>query len=202
MAKATIEHGQTRRLGDLKPHPKNSRTHPPEQIEKLIASMSEFGLTRPIFIDDKDVILAGHGAWEAATKKFGTDHEVAVSIAKGWTDAQKRGYVVADNKLGELSTWDVPMLQGELKALQTKGFKLEAVGFKPLDVEAVLKPPAAPKQSSRIGTGVMQYNLVFDNAEQQQRFFAFIRKLKAGYPGQATVAAKLDAFLDEQDVKA
>lgn len=202
MAKPSIEHGQKRRLGDLKPHPKNSRAHPPEQIAKLVASMGEFGLTRPLFVDDKNVILAGHGAWEAAVQKWGVDYEVGVSVATGWTDAMKRAYVIADNKLGELSTWDVPMLQGELKELQTKGFKLDAVGFKPLDVEAVLKPPAPPKQSSRVGTGVLQYNLVFDNAEQQQRFFAFVRKLKAGYPNAATIAAKLDAFLDEQDVKA
>lgn len=200
MAKPSIEHGQTRRLGDLKPHPKNSRTHPPEQIAKLVASMGEFDLTRPLFVDDKDTILAGHGAWEAAVQKWGVDHEVAVSVARNWPDAKKRAYVIADNKLGELSQWDVPMLQGELKELQTKGFKLEAVGFKPLDVEAVLQPPAPPKQSSRVGTGVLQYNLVFDNAEQQQRWFTFIRKLKAGYSENATIAGKLDAFLTEQGI--
>lgn len=201
MAKATVEHGQTRRLGDLKPHPKNSRTHPPEQIEKLVASMTEFDMTRPLFIDDKDVILAGHGAWEAATKKFGVDFEVPVSIAKGWTEAKKRAYVIADNQLASLSSWDVPMLRSELQELHAvKGMELKPLGFTALQAQGILEPPvvAPAKQSSRTGTGVIQFNIVFDDAEQQQRWFAFSRKIKAAYPEPVTFAAKLHKFLEDQ----
>lgn len=200
MAKPYIEHGQTRRLGDLKPHPKNSKVHPKEQIDALVASMAEWDWTRPVLVDDKNVILAGHGAVEAGTIKFGADYQVPVSVAHGWSEAKKRSYIIADNKLPELGSWNAPVLQSELQELHAvKGMELKPLGFTTLTAQAVLEPPAAApaKQSSRTGTGVIQFNIVFDDAEQQQRFFAFSRKLKAAYPEPGTFAAKLHKFLED-----
>lgn len=197
MARQRIEHGQTRRVGDLKPHPKNSRSHSKAQIEQLAASLTEFDLTRPLFIDDKDTVLAGHGMREAIILKRGQDHVVAVSIAHGWTDKQKRAYVIADNQLGTLSEWDVPMLQSELRELQAQSFELAPMGFTKLSVAAILEPPAAAK-GTRTPSAVISYTLVFDNAEQQQVWFNFVRKVKAQYPDHKTFAAKFTEFLREQ----
>lgn len=137
MAKPTVEHGQTRRLGDLSPHPKNSRLHSEEQVTQIAASMTEWDWTVPMLVDDSNVILAGHGRREAGLKKFGPEYQVPVSVARGWTDEQKRAYVIADNRITELATWDTPMLRAELRELDMSGFKLELMGFSAAD----LAPP-------------------------------------------------------------
>jgi hypothetical protein len=197
LAKQWVEHGQKRRLGDLKPHPKNSRKHPQEQITALVAAMGEWDWTRPLLIDDKGVILAGHGAVQAGMVKFGADFEAPVSVAHGWTESKKRAYIIADNQLTELSQWDQPMLQAELKELSANPGYLQPMGFTQLRVAEILEPkPQA--QGSRTPSPVIQTNIVFDTADQQQTWFSFIRKLKAQYPDQATVAGKLNEFLKEQ----
>lgn len=88
--KQWVEHGQIRRLGDLKPHPRNSRVHTPEQIDMIAASMGEWDFTMPILVDDEDTILAGHGRQLAGIKKFGAQKDVPVAIAHGWTEEMKR----------------------------------------------------------------------------------------------------------------
>lgn len=149
---ARVEHGQRRRLGDLSPHPKNSRLHSEEQVSQIAASMTEWDWTIPMLVDEAGVILAGHGRREAGLKKFGPDYEVPVSVAIDWTDEQKRAYVIADNRITELATWDAPMLKAELIALDMSGFKLELMGFTQADLQtprvanpdAEIEPPKKP----------------------------------------------------------
>lgn len=198
MAKAYMEHGQKRRLGDLKPHPKNSRQHSDQQIDQIVAAMVEWDFTSPMIIDDKNIILAGHGRQLAGIKKFGADYEAPVVIAHGWSEQKKRTYIIADNRLAELATWNEPLLQSELKELSAgKSFELKPLGFTKLEAARILEPPAGQK-SSRVPNAVVSYNLVFDNVQQQQTWYTFVRKLKAGYTDQVTLAAKFDAFLKEQ----
>ena len=94
----------------------NSRTHSAEQVTQIVASIAEFGFTNPILIDEKGVIIAGHGRVQTAQKLKLT--EVPCIILEGLTEAQKKAYVIADNKLAMNAGWDSEMLSLELKSLE------------------------------------------------------------------------------------
>lgn len=94
----TIEHWP---LDRLRPYERNARTHSPEQVAKIAASITEFGFTNPILVDGADGIIAGHGRLMAA-RDLGLT-EVPVIVLDHLTDAQRRAYILADNKLAELA---------------------------------------------------------------------------------------------------
>lgn len=121
----------------LKPHPRNSKTHPPEQIESIAASIREFGFTRPLLIDDKNTILAGHGARLAVMVDGMEDiaRDVPVRIGHNLTDDQKLALVIADNRLTELGQWDRDLLAGSLGDLVAAGFNIDLSGFNSFDLE-------------------------------------------------------------------
>lgn len=123
----------------LKPHPKNARAHSPAQIDEIGRSIEAVGWTRPVIIDEKGEILAGHGATLAALQRGIT--EVPVIVRKGLTEALKRSYRLADNKLAEKSTWDTPLLREELGLLKGMGFDLALTGFDQDEISFMLAPP-------------------------------------------------------------
>lgn len=100
----------------LVPHARNSKKHPQEQINQIRASIREFGFARPVVIDDTDIILAGHGAVLAAMAEGLS--EIPCAQLSGLTEAQKRAYIVADNKIAENAEWDWDLLGAELKELE------------------------------------------------------------------------------------
>lgn len=112
---------------DLIPYARNSRTHSDEQVNQIAASIKEFGFTNPIIIDEDNGIIAGHGRIMAANK-LKLDEVPCVQVT-GWTEAQKKAYVIADNKLALNAGWDEEMLSIELMDLQELGFDLELTGF-------------------------------------------------------------------------
>lgn len=120
----------------LKPYDKNSRTHSPEQIQQLCASIQEWGWTIPILIDPDYIIIAGHARIEAA-KKLGIT-EVPCLVATNWTEAQKKAYVIADNKLAENAGWDEEFLASEFAELNEAGYDLGLTGFEHSEIESIL----------------------------------------------------------------
>lgn len=106
---------------------RNSRKHSDAQVEMIAASMKEWGWTNPCLVDEDGMIIAGHGR-VMASKKLGFA-EVPVMVARGWTEAQKRAYVIADNQLAMAATWDDDMLKVELSGLKLEGFDMELLGF-------------------------------------------------------------------------
>jgi len=116
-----------RKVSALVPYARNSRTHSPEQVDQIAASIKEWGFTTPILVDTDGQIIAGHGRLLAA-QKLGLD-EVPTMTAEGWTDAQKKAYVIADNKLALNAGWDNAMLAVEMKELGDLGFDLDLTGF-------------------------------------------------------------------------
>ena len=126
-------------IDELLPYARNSRTHSDEQIAQIVASMKEFGWTIPVLADEGGMILAGHGRILAA-RVLGYA-EVPVMIARGWSDAQKRAYVIADNKLAENAGWDLDILKIEMADLGEIGFDLDLIGFSEAEVEDLLKEP-------------------------------------------------------------
>ena len=116
-----------RRVDDLLPYVRNSRTHSPEQVAKLAGAIKEFGWTVPILVDKDGVIVAGHGRVMAA-RKLGVD-VVPTIVLDHLTEAQKRAYVIADNRLALDAGWDDEMLKVELGELTGEGFDLALTGF-------------------------------------------------------------------------
>lgn len=112
---------------------RNARTHSDEQVEQIAASMREFGWTVPVLVDEGGIIIAGHGRILAAGK-LGIG-EVPVMIAKGWTEAQKMAYRLADNQIPMNAGWDEDMLRIELTDLAKLDFPMDLIGFD--DVELV-----------------------------------------------------------------
>jgi DNA modification methylase len=122
---------------NLIPYVRNSRTHSDEQVAQIASSIREFGFTNPIIIDAENNIIAGHGRVLAA-QKLGIK-EVPCVVVDGWSEAQKKAYVIADNKLALNAGWDDAMLAIEFQELQDLGFDLSLTGFSNDEILA-LKP--------------------------------------------------------------
>lgn len=118
---------ERRKVADLVPYARNSRTHSDEQVSQIAASIKEWGWTVPCLIEPDGGVIAGHGRIMAA-QRLGIA-EVPCMVADGWTDAQKRAYVIADNKLAINADWDDAMLGVELGELADLDFDLSLTGF-------------------------------------------------------------------------
>lgn len=103
---------ERRPIDGLIPYARNSRTHSDAQVAQIAASIREWGWTMPVLIDEQGCIIAGHGRVLAA-RKLGLA-EVPCMIAAGWTEAQRRAYVIADNKLALNAGWDDDLLRLEI----------------------------------------------------------------------------------------
>ena len=149
-----IEHIPVSKLVDFS---RNSRTHSDNQITQLMASIQEFGFTNPILIDEQSMIIAGHGR-VCAAKKMGIDAVPCVRIT-GLNEAQKRAYVIADNKLAMNAGWDDKLLAIEISELGDLGFDLSVTGFDGGELDDILcasgkegltDPDDVPAESDRV----------------------------------------------------
>lgn len=125
-------------VSKLIPYAKNSRTHDDAQVAQIAASIKEFGWTNPILVDGDKGVIAGHGRLLAA-RKLGYD-KVPVIELKHMTEAQKRAYVIADNKLALNAGWDNNFLALELQDLKDQDFDLTLLGFDDKELDALLAP--------------------------------------------------------------
>lgn len=158
---STIE---TLPIDALVPYARNSRTHSPEQVAQIAASIREFGFTNPVLIDEAGGIIAGHGRVLGA-RAVGMDAVPCLRLV-GLSEAQKRAYVIADNKLALNAGWDDALLALEMRDLQGMDFDLGLLGFDTSEIDQLLagldatpegdtdaddvpEPPAAPV--SRLG---------------------------------------------------
>lgn len=145
----------------LVPYARNARTHSEEQVAQIAASISEFGWTSPILVDGGNGVVAGHGRLLAA-RKLGMAQVPVVELA-GLTEAQRRAYVLADNRLALEAGWDDALLRLEIADLAGDGFDLGLLGFSEDEMadlfpatpvgltgpDAIPDPPSAP--TSRLG---------------------------------------------------
>ena len=125
---------ERRPVRDLVPSARNARLHSDDQIEQIAASISEFGWTAPVLIDEAGNIIAGHGRLLAA-ELMGIG-EVPTMVARGWSDAMKRAYLIADNKLTENGGWDQALLRIELNDLAALGYE-GLTGFSEIELRAM-----------------------------------------------------------------
>jgi hypothetical protein len=121
----------------------NARTHSRKQIRQIADSIKRFGFLNPVLVDDANKIIAGHGRVEAA-KLLGLAAVPALRVSH-LTDAEKRAYVLADNRLAELAGWDREILAIELQGLVDIGFEVEVTGFLIPQIDLVLDQAAEAK---------------------------------------------------------
>lgn len=114
-------------LDQIKPYPRNARLHSEEQVAQIAASMKRFGVTSPVLVDEEGVLIYGHGR-RAAAELLGLE-ALPVSIARGWSEDEKRGYRITDNQLALNAEWDTPVLKVDLRELQLSGFDVPLLGF-------------------------------------------------------------------------
>lgn len=120
-------------IDKLVPYINNARTHSPAQIKQIQASIREFGFINPVLIDGKHNIIAGHGRIMAA-KNEGLDRVPCLFI-EHLTEAQKKAYIIADNKLAENAGWDMELLRVELEGLQALDFNMDLIGFDDIELD-------------------------------------------------------------------
>jgi hypothetical protein len=135
-AKIFIDKGQSMKIhkdltmkntASLTAYDRNSRTHSPEQIAQIAASICEFGFTNPVLIDEQGGVIAGHGRVLAAQQlKL---EQIPCLTLEGLTEIQKRAYVIADNKLSEMGGWNEQLLYEELEEISLQSIDFDLCGL-------------------------------------------------------------------------
>jgi ParB-like chromosome segregation protein Spo0J len=169
----------------LLPYAKNSKKHPPEQVKEIVASIKQWGWTMPILVDETGTVIAGHGRLLAA-KKLQLP-KVPVVSAKGWSEAQKRAYVIADNKLTENGGWDKGVLADELAALKDLNFDLNLTGFDDKELDKLIGDPEDPDTGPQIGDD-LKYSVVVECQDELQQTELLDRFEKDGLKCKALVS--------------
>jgi ParB-like chromosome segregation protein Spo0J len=119
---------QMKAIGELVPYARNARVHSEQQVGQIADSIRRWGFTMPVLVDENGMIIAGHGRVMAA-KLLGLK-EVPIVAATGWSEPEKRAYVLADNQIASKSTWDAELLGIELADLRDLDFvDLSDLGF-------------------------------------------------------------------------
>ena len=162
-------------IDDLVPYANNAKIHDKKQIAQLRASLREFGFVTPVLIDFDSNIIAGHGRVEAARAEGMT--EVPCVLVSNLTEAQRKAYILADNRLSETSAWDTEALKIELEGLEALQFDTGLIGF---DAEAVKEievsgyTRAAPGQSAEDA----KHFWGDDEGEENAEYDEFVDKFK------------------------
>jgi hypothetical protein len=131
-------------LEGIKANPRNSRPHDANQISKLAGSIRAFGFLVPVVVDQDNLLLCGHARIEAAAQ-IGHATVPAIRI-RHLSEAQKRTFVIADNRLAELASWDERILRQELSFLDEVAvdFDFSVIGFETAEIDVFLDPPTSP----------------------------------------------------------
>lgn len=162
-------------VDDLIPYANNARTHTDAQVAQIAASIKEFGFLNPIIIDKDFGIIAGHGRLLAAQKlKLGL---VPCLRVEHLTTAQKRAYILADNRIALNAGWDDELIKVELEALKEENFDALLTGFDQLELDRLLSgfmPDLPPEDSQDDKERKYMLTVSFDNGEEQENLFQYL----------------------------
>jgi ParB-like chromosome segregation protein Spo0J len=146
-----------RRAEELRPDPRNARTHPPEQLDMIEASIERFGFTNPVIASGDDLV-AGHGRQTVVLRMYAAGKSIRLPNgqpvpagmipaldASGWSEEDRRAYLLADNQLALQAGWDDAILRAELDALAAADFDLSTIGFDEAALAALAEPEPEPE---------------------------------------------------------
>lgn len=140
------------RIADIKPYPRNPRTHPPAQVKMLGGLLKKYGPDQDIVVDEKGVIIKGHGrrlgAIEAGLKTFPVTQRFDLS------DVEKTSMRIEDNQVTLLGGWDTDLIRGELKSLSAEGFDLGLLGFGEAQLVSFQTTPQPPNEFAQFGEDI------------------------------------------------
>ncbi|WP_108811841.1 DNA methyltransferase [Sphingorhabdus sp. Alg231-15] len=130
----------SQKLSDLKPYAGNARKHSAKQIDQIAKSIKQFGFTNPVLVDEHNNVIAGHGRIAAAKKLDISD--VPTACITGLSEADRKAYIIADNRLAELADWDDDLLKLELEGILDlePDFDPDSIGFSDAEVTKILEP--------------------------------------------------------------
>ena len=168
-----------RSVEQLIPYVRNSRTHSDEQVAQIAASIKEFGWTNPILVDSENGIIAGHGRLLAA-RKLGHD-QVPVIELSGLTEAQKRAYIIADNKLALNAGWDDEMLKLEIQELADLEFDFKLLGFDDIELAKLFDPLEDEEKELKEESYSEVFNVIVECADESEQEKVFNRLDSEGY---------------------
>jgi ParB-like nuclease domain len=151
-------------IARLRPFPGNARTHSKKQVRQIADSITRFGFTNPILIDDEDKIVAGHGRL-AAAKLLGLKRVPTLRLS-GLDAAERRAYALADNKLALNAGWDRGALAVELRALADLKFDVEVTGFSGAEIELMVDGAAKSRRTCDAETPRGQRPIAGDEAQR------------------------------------
>src|ERR1035438_8261411 len=132
----------------LVPYANNARTHAPEQVAQIAASIVEFGFVNPILVDTNDGIIAGHGRLLAA-RQLGLA-EVPVVVLDHLSETQRRAYIIADNRLAMNAGWNLELLAQEVRELEREAFDLDLIGFSESEMAELLAIGDTPEAMDEV----------------------------------------------------
>ena len=167
-----------KKADSLIPYANNSRTHSDAQVAQVAASIREFGFTNPILIDERNGIIAGHGRLMAANK-LGLD-EVPTIMLNGLSDAQRKAYVIADNKLALNSSWDMDLLKLELESLSELNLDLSLLGFDEIELADMFDDPNADVELKEESYSEL-FNVIIECSDESDQEKVFNRLDEEGY---------------------
>ena len=153
---------------DLIPYIHNSRTHSEAQVKQIAASIREFGFTNPILIDDQGTIIAGHGRVMAA-KVLQLDKVPTITLG-ALSDAQRKAYVIADNKLALNAGWDTEVLLAEIESLQDLNFDTQLLGFSADELAEMLNIEEKPLKEESYAE-IFNIIVECDDEMEQEKIF-------------------------------
>jgi ParB-like chromosome segregation protein Spo0J len=158
-----------KKVTELIPYVNNSRTHSDEQVAQIAASIKEFGWTNPILVDGKNGIIAGHGRLLAA-RKLGHKEVPTIELSE-LTDAQKRAYIIADNKLALNAGWDDEVLKLEIQQLSDLNFDLTLLGFDEVELAKMFDEVVDEEPEGENYQEVFNIIVECSNEAEQEKIF-------------------------------
>lgn len=187
-------------LDEIKPYERNPRFND-IAVNEVAKSIREFGFRQPIVIDENNVIIIGHTRYKAA--RFLGLESVPVIVERGLTEKQTKALRIADNKLGEMSSWDFGKLGEEMQGFSDIEYAAKNTGFNMDFIQSVMPDvgklaAGGDQDGSDSEIAPLFYSRVqFRDNEQKERFMAMLFELRKRYPDEPTNAGRFLAFIRE-----
>ena len=157
---------EIRSLSDLHPYVENPRSISQEAVDKVAASLLEFGWRQPVVIDGEGVIVVGHTRWMAA-RQLGWE-QGPVHVAEDLSKDQIRAYRLADNKVGEFTEWDMTLLETELDMIAISDVDIEITGFDPDELVGILADDVEVEPTGYERPGVVERETEWEGDDEAE----------------------------------